>query len=217
MTEKLFQVPSERAQSPRGEREKEGERINRKNYFHTQLGEGSLCAGLVRGELEGTALSPLLLCSPSFIFSAPSAKRVTQPGAGMLRSTALWSGTLTLRWTRWTDGQEICRCSPKMSLLRFNPFCAGRATSAAVTLLYWRIQCRGRCGVGCHKGGSHRVGVLLLSQGFSMGSPTSRSPPLPDLPAAGGSSRGQGAELRVFFLSFAPKLIFLRQVGKRKG
>lgn len=94
--EKLFQVPSERAQSPRGEREKEGERINRENYFHTQLGEGSLCLRLVGGELEGTAPPPHLLCSPSFIFSAPSAKRVMQLGTGMLRSTALQSGTLTL-------------------------------------------------------------------------------------------------------------------------
>lgn len=97
--EKLFQVPSEKAQSPRGEWEKEGERINRKNYFHTQLGEGSLCAGLVRGEPEGTAPGPLLLSSPSFIFSAPSAKREMPLGAGMLGSMALRSGSLALRWT----------------------------------------------------------------------------------------------------------------------
>lgn len=31
--EKLFQVPSERAQSPRGERQKEGERINREKLL----------------------------------------------------------------------------------------------------------------------------------------------------------------------------------------
>lgn len=55
--------------------------------------------------------------------------------------------------------------------------------------------------MGCHKGGSHRFGVLLLSQGVSMGSPTSQSPPLPDLPAAGESSRGQGVDLRVWFFS----------------
>lgn len=56
--EKLFQVPSERAQSLRGESEKEGERINRKNYFHMQLGEGSLCAGLARGSWKGPCCSP---------------------------------------------------------------------------------------------------------------------------------------------------------------
>lgn len=135
--EKLFQVPSERAQSPRGEREKEGEQINRKNYFHTQLGEGSLCTGLVRGELEGTALRPPPpLPSLVYLFS-PSAERVMQLGAGMLRSTVLRSRTLTLQWT---NEQQICRCSPKISLLQFNPFCASRATSAAIMLLHWRIQ-----------------------------------------------------------------------------
>jgi len=108
-----------------------------------------------------------------------------------------WSGTLTLRWTRWTDRQEICRCSPQMTLLRFTPFCAGRAATAAITQLYRRIQQRGRCGMGCHKGGSHRVRVLLLSQGASMGSPTRQSPPSPDQPAAGGSSRRQSVELRL--------------------
>lgn len=46
--EELFQVPSERAQSPRGKREKEGDRINRKNHFHTQLGYEPLCVGFVR-------------------------------------------------------------------------------------------------------------------------------------------------------------------------
>lgn len=100
--EKLFQVPSERAQSPRGEREKEGERINRKKLLsHAARGRVFVC-GAVGGGLEGMALRPRLLFPPSFIFSAPSAKRVTQLGAGCSEQ-----GTLTPPWTRWTENLQM--------------------------------------------------------------------------------------------------------------
>lgn len=166
--------------------------------------------GACRGELEGTVPHPHLPCSPSFIFSAPSAKRVMQMGAGMLRSRALPSGPSPC------EGQGICRCSPKMSFLQFNPLCAGRAASAAVALLYWRTQQRGGCGLGGHRGGSRWVGVLPLCQGFPWVHPPARA-----LPGPGGSSPGQHVELRrgggVCVLSFAPKLIFPRQVRKHQG
>lgn len=66
--EKLFQAPSERAQSPRGERERGGERINRENHFHTQLGAGSLCAGLVGGSLKGPRRTPTSPALPRLSF-----------------------------------------------------------------------------------------------------------------------------------------------------
>jgi len=73
--EKLFQVPSETAQSPRVEREKEVERINRKNYFHTQLGEGSLCVGLVGGSLKGPCHASASSAPPHLSFQPHLPKR----------------------------------------------------------------------------------------------------------------------------------------------
>lgn len=99
--EKLFQVPSEKAQSPREGREKEGERINRKKLLsHAARGRVFVCGAV--GGVEGMALRPRLLFPLSFIFSASSAKRVTQLGAGCSEQ-----GTLTPPWTGWTENLQM--------------------------------------------------------------------------------------------------------------
>lgn len=196
--EKLFQVPSERAQSPRGEREKEGERINRKNYFHMQLGEGSLCWGLVRGILKGPRRAPA--SSLSFIFSGLSAKTGDAAGGRDAREhgPAEWDPhpAMDKMYRQTRDLWMLPKNEPPLDspfLCQQSHLCCHHTAlpEDSVARQMW-------CGApqGCQPSGR---GPPFVPGGFH--GVTYQ----PELAAATGRVQD------------APKLIFLRQAGKHKG
>lgn len=161
---------------------KKGSESTGKNYFHTQLEEGSLCAGLSGvGGLKGMALRPRLLFPPSFIYLFSS---ICQKGDAAGGQDAQSKG-LSPRPGR--DGHKTCRCYSKMGLLWFNPFCASR-----VKLL----SCCYTAGRGNEAGaewGQRAGGDPPCVLGVSMGSRTCWRPPLTDL-----QQHWEGAKWRVF-------------------
>lgn len=61
-----------------------------------------MCGAVGGGGVEGMELRPRLLFPLSFIFSASSAKRVTQLGTGCSEQE-----TLTPPWTRWIENLQM--------------------------------------------------------------------------------------------------------------